>query len=195
MNAQTLANVFAGPRLEGLSTQLFSLADMEKTANLAAAQSVDGARNLVGSLVATAKDRLLDVPLMDIMLGAWTKIAAIQEYAIGDKLISDETHKFMLSEHKVTSKHSPKIELYVQDSKVSEVVIEIALTLIVATTNLMIRKGRILEVRLSGCKASGKLSCHGQTLLEQESTELEFPARIKLGDGIVIPPPLEISVA
>lgn len=195
MNSQTLANVFAGPQLEGMSTQLFSLADMEKTASLAAAQSVDGARNLVGSLVTTAKDRLLDVPLMDIMLGAWTKIAAIQEYAIGDKLISEKTHNFILTEHKVTSKHSPKIELHVHDSKVTEVVVEIALTLIIAKTNLMIKKGRILEVRISGCKAMGKLSCHGQTLLEQESTELEFPGRIQLGDGIVIPPPLEISAA
>jgi hypothetical protein len=195
MNDQTLANVFTGPRLGGLSTQLFSLADIEKTASLAAAKSVDGARNLVGSLVAAARDRLLDVSLMDIMLGAWTKLAAIQEYAAGEKLVSDETHKFLLSEHKVTSKHSPKIELYVHDTKVTEVIIEIALTLIVARTELMIRKGRILEVGIASCKAMGKLSCHGQTLLEQECTELEFPARIRLGDGIAIPPPLEIRVA
>lgn len=195
MNTQSLANVFAGPRLEGLSTQLFSLADMEKTAGLAAAKSVDGARNLVSSLVATATGRMLDIPLMDIMLGAWTKIVAIQEYATGDKLISDKTHQFVLSEHKVTSRHSPKIELLVRDVKVTEVIVEIALTLIVARTTLAIRKGRILEVAISGCKAMGRLSCHGQTLLEQESTELEFPARIKLGDGIVIPPPLELRVA
>lgn len=195
MDDQTLADVFAGSRLETLTPQLFSLADMEKTANLAAARSVDGARNLVNSLVATAKDRLLDVSLVDIMLGAWTRIAAIQEYAIGEKLISNKTHKYPLSEHKVTSKHSPKIELFVRQSKVAEVVVEISLTLVVAKTHLMIRKGRIMELRISGCKATGKISCHGQTLIEEESAELDFPPRIKLGEGIVIPPPLEISVA
>ena len=174
---------------------MFSLADIEKTANLAGAETVNNARKLVDSLVARAADRLFDISLMEIMIGAWVKMAALQEYAVGEKLHSDKTHKFVLSEHKVRSKHSPKIELYVYDDKVTEVIVDITLTLLMAKTILKIKHGRILEVKISGCQAIGNLSCYGQEILEEKSTELDFPSAIKLGDGIEIPPPLQIKVA
>jgi len=195
MKGQTLADVFYGADLKGSTRQLFSLAEIEKTATLAAAETVDNTRKLVDSMVARAADRLFDISLMEIMTGAWVKMVAIQEYATGEKLLSKKTHKFVLSEHRITSKHSPKIELYVYDDKVAEVTVDITLTLVMAKTILRIKQGRILEVRISGCQAIGKLSCYGQEILEGKSTELEFPSAIKLGDGIEIPPPLKIRVA
>ena len=195
MKAQTLADVFSGADLKGSARQLFSLADVEKTAELAAAESVNNARKLVDSLVARAADRLFDISLMEIMIGAWTKMAALQEYAIGEKLLSKKTHKFVLSQHKITSKHSPTIELFVYDDKVAEVTVDIGLTLIMAKTILRIKHGQILDVRISGCQVIGKVSCYGQEILEKKTTELEFPSAIKLGDGIEIPPPLKIKVA
>jgi hypothetical protein len=195
MKAQTLADVFSGADLKGSARQLFSLADVEKTAELAAAESVNNARKLVDSLVTRAADRLFDVSLMEIMVGAWAKMVALQEYATGEKLLSKKTHKFVLSEHKITSKHSPKIELFVYDERVAEVKVDISLTLVLAKTILRIRQGRILEVKISGCRAIGKVSCYGQEIVEEQTTELEFPGAIKLGDGIEIPPPLNVNVA
>ncbi len=195
MKGQTLADVFYGADLKGSARQLFSLEDIEKTADLAAAETVDNARKLVDSLVARAADRLFDISLMEIMVSAWAKMVAIQEYATGEKLLSKKTHKFVLSEHKITSKHSPKIALYVYDDKVTEMTVDISLTLIMAKTILKIKQGRILEVRISGCQAIGNLSCYGQEILEEKSAELDFPSAIKLGDGIEIPPPLKIKVA
>lgn len=194
MKGQTLADVFYGADLKGSARQLFSLEDIEKTADLAAAETVDNARKLVDSLVARAADRLFDISLMEIMVSAWAKMVAIQEYATGEKLLSKKTHKFVLSEHKITSKHSPKIALYVYDDKVTELTIDISLTLLMAKTILKIKQGRILEVRISGCQAIGKLSCYGQEILEEKSAELDFPSAIKLGGGIEIPPPLKIKV-
>ena len=195
MKGQTLADVFYGADLKGSARQLFSLEDIEKTADLAAAETVDNARKLVDSLVARAADRLFDISLMEIMVSAWAKMVAIQEYATGEKLLSKKTHKFVLSEHKITSNHSPKIALYVYDEKVTEMTVDISLTLIMAKTILKIKQGRILEVRISGCQAIGNLSCYGQEILEEKSAELDFPSAIKLGDGIEIPPPLKIKVA
>ena len=195
MKGQTLADVFYGADLKGSARQLFSLEDIEKTADLAAAETVDNARKLVDSLVARAADRLFDISLMEIMVSAWAKMVAIQEYATGEKLLSKKTHKFVLSEHKIMSKHSPKIALYVYDEKVTEMTVDISLTLIMAKTILKIKQGRILEVRISGCQAIGNLSCYGQEILEEKSAELDFPSAIKLGDGIEIPPPLKIKVA
>ena len=195
MKAQTLADVFSGADFKSSARQLFSLADVEKTAELAAAESVNNARKLVDSLVARASDRLFDISLMEIMVGAWTKMVALQEYAVGDKLLSKKTHKFVLSEHKITSKHSPTIELYVYDDKVADVKVDIALTLLMAKTILRIKQGRILEVKISGCQAMGKVSSYGQEIVAETTAELEFPGAIKLGDGIEIPPPLKIKVA
>ena len=67
--------------------------------------------------------------------------------------------------------------------------------LVMAKTKLMIKKGRILEVRISGCQALGKVSCYGQTIVEKKSEELKFPSAFKLGKGIEIPPPLRIKLA
>ena len=195
MKGQTLVDVFYGADLKGSARQLFSLEDIEKTADLAAAETVDNTRKLVDSLVARAADRLFDISLMEIMVSAWAKMVAIQEYATGEKLLSKKTHKFVLSEHKITSKHSPKIALYVYDDKVTEMTVDISLTLIMAKTILKIKQGRILEVRISGCQTIGNLSCYGQEILEEKSAELDFPSAIKLGDGIEIPPPLKIKVA
>ena len=195
MKAQTLADVFYGTDMKGSPGQIFSLAEVERTAELAAAESVGDTRKLVDSLVARAADRLFDISLMEIMIGAWAKIAALQEYAIGEKLLSNKTHKFVLSEHKITSKHSPIIELFVYDQKVSEVKVDIALSLLMAKTTLRIKHGRIMEVKISGCQGVGKVSCYGQGILEQKTTEIEFPGAIKLGDGVEIPPPLKIKLA
>ena len=194
MKAQTLADVFYGTDLEGSARQLFRLEEVQRTAELAAAESVDSTRNLVDSLVARAADRLLDISLMEIMFGAWAKIQELQEYAIGEKLLSKKTHKFVLSEHKITSTHSPLIELYVHDTKVTEVKVDITLELLMAKTTLKIKQGRIMEVKISGCQGKGKVSCYGQEILERETTELEYPRGIKLGDGIEIPPPLKFQV-
>ena len=195
MKAQTLADVFYGTDMKGSPGQIFSLAEVERTAELAAAESVGDTRKLVDSLVARAADRLFDISLMEIMIGAWAKIVALQEYAIGEKLLSNKTHKFVLSEHKITSKHSPIIELFVYDQKVSEVKVDIALSLLMAKTTLRIKHGRIMEVKISGCEGVGKVSCYGQEILEQKTTEIEFPGAIKLGDGVEIPPPLKIKLA
>ncbi len=181
--------------MKASARQLFSLADVEKTAELAAAESVNNARKLVDSLVTRAADRLFDVSLMEIMVGAWAKMVALQEYATGEKLLSKKTHKFVLSEHKITSKHSPKIELFVYDQSVAEVKVDISLTLVLAKTILRIRQGRIMEVKIAGCRAIGKASCYGQEIIEEQTKELEFPGAIKLGDGIEIPPPLNVNVA
>ncbi len=195
MNGQTLADVFGGPELTGATGKFFSLEDMQKTASMTAAETVDNAGSLVNSLVATATDRLLDIPVSDIMMGAWVKMSDIQEFAIGEKLLSRKTHKYPLTEHKITSKHKPKMELFVHNTKITEVILDITLTLVIAKTKLMIKKGRIMEVRISGCQAMGKVSCYGQTIVEKKSDELKLPSTIKLGKGIEIPPPLKLKMA
>ena len=193
MKPQTLADVFNEPDFKLSTKELFSLKDIENTTEITNAESVENARNLVNSLVTTATARLLDISLIDIMLGAWTKMSALQEFATDENLKSTKPHKFQLSEHKITSNHSPKIELFVYDKKVAEVTVDITLTLVIAKVNLMIKLGRIMEIRIDSCQAMGKISCRGQKIFEKKSTELNISSSIKLGDGIEIPPPLRIK--
>ncbi|MGA9575135.1 MAG: hypothetical protein WBS20_14450 [Lysobacterales bacterium] len=193
MKSLTLADVLAGPQLQFSDLQLFNTEDIENTAALASAESVDKTNKLLDSLVSKAKDQILDIPLLDIMLGGWIKLRKIQAYATDEKLQSGATYKHTLSEHKVASNHSPRIELLVFDKKVTEVTIDIELALVLARVNLMITKGRIMEVRISGCKAKASLSCRKHKILEKESEDIDFPASIKLGNGIAIPPPLNFK--
>lgn len=193
MKQQTLTDVFNEPDFKLSIKGLFRLKDIENTTDITNAESVENARDLVNSLVATATTQLLDISLTDIMLSAWTKMSVLQEFAAGEKLNSTKTHKFQLAKHKITSNHSPKIELLVYDKKIAEVTVDITLTLVIAKANLMIKRGRILAIRIDGCQAMGKISCRGQKIFEKKSTELDFRSSIKLGDGIEIPPPLRIK--
>lgn len=193
MKPLTLADVLDGPKLQFTNLQLFNNEDIENTAALALAESVDKTNKLLDSLVSKAKDQILDIPLLDIMLGGWIKLRKIQAYATDEKLLSGATYKHTLSEHKVLSNHSPRIELLVFDKKVTEVTVDIELALVLAKVKLMITKGRIMEVRISSCKAKASLSCRKHKILEQESEDINFPASIKLGNGIVIPPPLNLK--
>jgi hypothetical protein len=191
MTSQTLVDVFDECDQKGMAGRLFSATDIEKTADLAQAETVQNTRDLVEALLGPALDQLLDIRVIDIVLGAWKKMSAIQAFATDEHLRSKKTHKFTLTEHKVRSNHSPKIELFVYDKKVTELPVDITLTFVIAKTYLMIKHGRIVEVRIGGCQVSGTIGCLGQTFYEKTSTEMDFPPKLKLGDGIVIPPPLK----
>jgi hypothetical protein len=189
MTAMTLADLFGGEVLESSIRQGFNQADIEQAKELARAETTEETGALVNSMVARAADQMLDVSVLDILLGAWTRMRDLQEFAHGDKLLSSKTHKFVLAEYRVQSKHAPAIELFVREQKVAEVTIDVTLELLIAKTTLMIRQGRIMEARLSGCRAAGKLGLAGRTLLERQSSELALPSSLKFGDGIAIPPP------
>ncbi|MEJ2535330.1 MAG: hypothetical protein P8008_07705 [Gammaproteobacteria bacterium] len=192
MSTPTVADLF-GPSIPRLETaQLFSPDDLDRTASMASAQDPAEVQGLVASLLETAKDRLLDISLVDVLLGGWVKLRALQKYATGDKLVSDKTHEHTLSEHRVSSKHKPHVQLYVYEQLVCDVPLELELALVPARSKLLIRKGRIIGVKLSGCVASASLSCHGKELLSEKSEEIDFPAEIKLGRGVAIPPPIKL---
>ncbi len=192
MTTQTLANLFEQPPIAELVDNNFDSGEITETARLANAQSIESTRSLVNTLLTNAWSQMLDVSLTDILVGAWNKVSAIQAFATGDKLASDETHKFVLTEHKIESKHNPKVELFVREQKIGEVSISVNLTLLLGRTTLMIRHGRIMEIRISGAQASGDISCLGQKLIEKKTKELELPAGITLGEGVPIPPRLDI---
>jgi hypothetical protein len=192
MNAPTVANLFerSPRRLE--HTELFSPDDLGTTASMASAEDPEAVGTLVDSLLENARERLLDISLVDVLLGGWVKLRALQKYATGDNLLSEKTHEHKLSEHQVSSKHKPHIRLYVYEQLVCDVPLELELSLVLARANLSIRQGRIIAVKISGCVASATLRCHGKELLSEKSEELEFPGEIKLGRGIAIPPPIKL---
>lgn len=193
MSVQTLATVFEGAAWRGAGTRLFSAADIERTADLAKAESEDETSQLVETLLHNARDRLLDLPLLDVLIGGWLRLRALQAFATEEMRASDETHEYEIAKHKVSSKHAPKVELYVHDTKIADAVLSIDLALVMANAKLLIRKGRIMEVAISGCKASATLKYGSHVLLKREAEELDFPATVKLGDGIAIPPPLNLT--
>lgn len=195
MTSMTLADLFGGEVLATSIRQGFSHDDIEQAKELAQVQGTQEIGDLVNSMLTQASGQMLDVSVLDILVGAWTKMRDLQEFAHGDNLQSTKTHKFALAEYCVHSKHAPSIELFVREQRVAEVTIDVAVELLIAKTTLMIRQGKIMEARLSGCRARGTLGLAGRTLLERQSAELELPSSLKLGEGIAIPPPYKRMTA
>lgn len=182
----TLADVFGVSDLKKKAGDLFSDRDLKATAERTHAENVAEVGKHVRGLVAPAMDQLLDMPVADILVGGWLKIRALHDYAEGAKADSGKTFKFPLTKHSIKSKHSPKIELMLHDTKLAEVTVDIVLAFTVAKTDLMIRKGKIRQVKISGCRATGEMSCLGQTIVKRQSRKVPI-ATINLGKGIRIP--------
>jgi hypothetical protein len=192
MRAQNVSELFRDTPWQAEGS-LFSEADLRKTASLAGADSINATTDLVERLLAGARERLLDIPLVDILLGGWLRLRAVQAYASEERRGSDTTYEHELAKHRLTSEHSPRVELHVHDVKLAEVEFDLQLSIVIARAKLLIRRGRIMEIAVSGASTRATLKYGKHTLLTREAEELDFPLTLPLGEGIEIPPPLQLA--
>jgi len=192
VKAQNVAELFGDAPWQAEGS-LFSEADLRKTASLSGAGSSEAASELVERLLAGARARLLDIPLVDVLLGGWLRLRAVQAYATPERRASDRHYAHELAKHRLTSEHAPKVELYVHDVRLAEVEFDLQLSIVIAKAKLLIRRGRIMEIAVSGAGARATLKYGKHTLLTREAEELDFPVAIPLGEGIDIPPPLHLA--
>lgn len=190
MNEPTIANLFEDSPWQGDPT-LFSDDDINAAADAANAVTPEATGALIEKLLEQSRDRLLDVPILDVLLGGWMRLRSLQALATESMRASSKTHEYEIGRHEVSSTHAPKVELYVHDIKMADAELALRLTLMIASATLMIERGVIKEIALSGLEASAKLSYGPHILLKRKSEKFDFPKTLKLGRGIEIPPPIE----
>jgi len=183
----TLKDVFDAPEIQ--QERLGALAAGAGLASLRhdlarSAPNVDWSATVTAIMQGT--DEILDVPLPDVAVSAWSKYQLLEEYADARKHPPSETNLVPLATHVIRSVHHPSVQVLVGDRVVGTIKFEVAVELTVEGVLLGIRAGRIMEIRLGSCQAAGSVSCAGIVIMERETKALVWPEAIELREGIPV---------
>jgi hypothetical protein len=129
---------------------------------------------------------LLDTRLLDVMRWAWKKGLELEALRDTERYPPDKTFSVSLVEHKITSTHTPHVDIRMNDQKVGRIDFAVNIEIAIKAVTLEIRNARITKIHAGDCKAKGTFLCEGLLLAERESKSLDLPGTIDLGDGLKI---------
>jgi hypothetical protein len=138
----------------------------------------------VRKLAAEKSEEILDLNVLDVLLGAWKKYAEIRQYADPRKYGPQETILVPLGEHTVTSEHHPYVEILLNDQPVGRVVFDLKFSLVLKGFVLNIQGGAIWEIQAGSAKGEGSLALAETVLLKRELQPISFPGDIHFAHGI-----------
>jgi len=125
---------------------------------------------------------LLNIPLGDIMTGAWNKGYALRQHLQKSTKTPDKDLFLQLVEHKVTSTHEPYVALLRNGQEVGRLTFTIAVELVLQGAVLRIRDGKVREVQTAQIKGKGSVKLYGATLIEKELSPINVPGTFEIGE-------------
>lgn len=146
----------------------------------------EGKGHAVVNAVARHLDDLLGIEVSDILLRAWKKYEDLGRYNDPLRYPPDQLFLVPLTEHTISSKHKPALEIAAGKLFKKTIPFDIALELELTGFILEIQGGKIRTILTGECRGKGTVSCMGTLLINRESGEIRLPGSIALGDGIPI---------
>jgi hypothetical protein len=128
--------------------------------------------------------RLLDLNVIDVLVGSWKRYMQIAQYADNKKYSHKEEILAPLATHTVQSQHHPYIQILLKEHEVGRVKFDLEFSLILEGFVLKIRDGRILEILSGSGQGEGSLSLANDPLWKRELKPVRFPGHVSLGNGI-----------
>ncbi len=146
----------------------------------------EGKGRALVNAIARHLDDLLGIEVSDILLRAWKKYENLGRYNDPLRYPPDQLFLVPLTEHTISSKHKPALEIAAGKLFKKTIPFDIALELELTGFMLEIQGGKIITILTGECRGKGTVSCMGTLLLNRESEEIRLPGSIALGDGIPI---------
>ena len=137
------------------------------------------ARDALAKLLSDQVDKLLDMDVLELFVSAWLKHREFA--ALANK--EGEGQLVELVEHAMSSVHEPKVEIMLDAKRVFVLPLKIVLELEFRGVQLMLRGGRVSEVRLGELEGKGKLEIAGQEVTKQALGEVTLPGVLRLDPG------------
>ena len=159
---------------------------MSKAAKLRASAVTPGfwmssARNVVGMV-----EQLVNIPLADILVGAWKAHKQFAKYRDQTLYPPDKVTCVALASHHIKSTHAPYIELTIDGQPAGKIEFELEVDVLLEPGVLVIQAARFKRLEAGRGRVTGSLACEKQTIVERSSREFSWPAGISFGDGIPI---------
>jgi hypothetical protein len=131
---------------------------------------------------------LLDLDMTDVLIAAWRKQADL--VAAGRRTAASPGSEELvhLAAHRITSKHQPHVDVYVDDVRVTKVEMELALSMLVRGMLGVVAGGRLMAIRAGSCEVTGSLACEHVKLVERK-TVYDLSGEVHLGEGMDLVPP------
>ncbi len=140
----------------------------------------------VSRIIARALGQALQVDLQKVLVGGWNTYRSLLEYADPAKHPPEEIGQVALGRHVISSTHKPRVNVFLNGRKLADVEFEVALELEIESAILTVQNARVKEVSVGRCTGTGTLSCEGAALVQRHTREIDFPGRLKLGEGLPI---------
>ena len=183
----------AGALLFGPSGAAGSLEDFLDTRQLSGWVTSGTAhltRNMQDALrhqVSTAAADLLNLDLVDVLMTAWRKHAALTAAARRTTAAPGSSEVVDLATHRITMAQRPYIDLLCDEVRVGRVQLELRLDFTVAGLVTVVRAGCLVAVQAGHCTIAATLLIEGEQVATR-STHLDLPLAVRLGAGIALLP-------
>ncbi len=128
---------------------------------------------------------VLDLDLTQLLLGAWSRYAALTEAGQRTAAAPGSEELVELLSHRVTLDHRPSIELLVNGKRVATVHVVLMLQVTVEALTATVRAGKLIGLRVGRCDFDASVSIEGMTLASRRA-QLELPFSVRLGSGIAL---------
>ncbi len=143
------------------------------------------ARDALAKLLSDQIDDLLGMDVLELFVSAWLKHREFA--ALANK--PGEGQLVELIDHAMSSVHEPKVELMLDGKRVFVLPVKIVLALQFRGAQLLLRGGRVREVRLGELEGKGRFEIAGQKVKEQALGEAKLPGIWRLDPGIPLGEP------
>ena len=134
----------------------------------------------VSNEIGGALHRALDVKLVDVFLGAWTKLSAIAAFADTAKYPPGERHLIPIAAHRIESHHQPKVDVLIDGVTALQIPFDIALQIQFEAAVLQIEGGYVHAIKSGSCSISGTIACSGVPIAQKSTGRYAIPGELAL---------------
>ncbi|MEV7966096.1 hypothetical protein AB0O34_08940 [Sphaerisporangium sp. NPDC088356] len=140
---------------------------------------------LNGKVAEAGGELLRGLDLGAVLLGGWQRYRDLRIAARKTVEQPGSTEVVRLAEHKITSRHAPYADVYVDGHRVTRVDFGIELAFDITLMQASVRDGRLISLGAGDCAASITWSVRGFPVA-QNRAPLSLPFHVKLGEGILL---------
>lgn len=156
-------------------------------------------RHLSGSVAATVDhevgavvERMLELDLGDVLVSGWRKHADLVEAARRTLALAGSEEVVVLGSHRVTSTYRPRVDLYVDELRVSSLEFELRIAFRLTGVAAVVRAGDLVSLRGGDCTVDVTLELEGAVLAHRRrgldlGVALPLAHPVALVDKVTVP--------
>ena len=127
---------------------------------------------------------LFDVPLPNVLVTSWKKVADIEKLLEQSRNSPDEKMYLELAQHTINCDQKPHLEMRFKNVPVKKIEFLVKLVFTLKGFVLKVQSGAITEIQTGSCDVKGTISYAGQVIVEKKLSVLKLPGRLPVPELI-----------